>query len=100
MECRHPLQLYDIAIRKISSHPPNISADDKEDVIGNHLEALPSLTFGAPNLATTTNNDILLTYYSVAHDTEEVTAYNFLPIWPNLDSTHHEPSFIECCAKS
>lgn len=75
MEYRYPpLQLYNMATRKISGHPPTISAGDQEDVTGNLRSALPSFTFGAPDLVNTANNDILPTYYSVAHDTEKLQA--------------------------
>ena len=75
-----PLQLYDMKTNTISGLPPSTSSDTNHaNLNGDLWDSLPSFTFGAPDLTTTSSNNILLTYYAVAQNKEEVRACNFAP---------------------
>lgn len=75
-----PLQICDMTTNTISGFPPSTSSETHHTNLNGDLwDSLPSFTFGAPDLTTTSSNNILLTYYAVAQNKEEVRACNFAP---------------------
>lgn len=77
-DTRTCLQLYDMDTNKISGLPPlSYSQEDYDHKSSGLWNSLPSFTFGAPDLVISTDDNILLTYYAVTHNTEEVRACTF-----------------------